>query len=624
MSFYGDSAIYKAASGEKSFITNAQGINYSLEMDDASFNDQTYDIRGVAYCELGPGNIINTPSNVISGIKDTYNPRLFGSPEPGNGILGVGDDIRLNFNETIAAGLLTPSDFRVTGIRNGAQGDHSVSVNLDGVSNYLFTEFDKNLSGRNITAAMWVLPDDIKEGTLFSQGNINESMELGFTPDNHMKVIIGKKKIISDSPLEYQQSNWAHAALVYDAEDSTVSAFYNFKEVIHKVSVSNYSGVGPFEIGRSISTEADYFAGKIHGVQIWTKDLSSIQLQINSLTRLSGAEDGLLGYYPLTEGKGNIAFDEAHGNNATILGNWSTPQGKSLEVNGTGYLKMETDVSPITSGMDYTIGIWFKGEPDKQCSAGLHGKGDGSDPAGGSKKSFFLGFENGLLTFGNNGFKVQTDGNYLDNNWHHVAVAVNRTSATGQLFVDGILKKYFNTQALGGIAAAYTYLGARGWYDSTDLVNPQFDRYFKGRIDEFRIWNTYLNETFIKANSNTRLKGDELGLMVYYPFEKYFEFQNNKEMGFTLSDMKLQDDPMVRIPDATAVNAIESNDMAPVKDRGPVDNLNFDFVVNNDALIINMLEPRQAIDKTIVTFQAKNVQDVNGNSLVSQSPDGLY
>ena len=618
MSFYGDSAIYKAASGEKAFITNAQGINYTLEMDDASYNDQMYDIRGVAYCELSPGNLINTPSNVISGIKDTYNPRLFGSPEPGNGILGVGDDIRLNFNETIAAGLLTPSDFRVTGIRNGAQGDHSVSVDLDGVSNYLFTEFDKNLSGRNITAAMWVLPDNIREGTLFSQGNINESMELGFTADNHMKVIVGKKKITSDSPLEYHQGNWAHAALVYDAEDSTVSAFYNFKEVIHKVSVSSYNGVGPFELGRSISKEGDFFAGKMHGVQIWTQDLSSIQLQINSLTRLSGAEDGLLGYYPLTEGKGNIAFDEAHANNATLVGNWSTPAGKSLEMNGTGYLKIATGVSPITSGMDYTIGLWFKGEPGQTDAAlASNGKGDGSDPAGGSKKSFSLGFENGLLTFVNNGFKVQADGNYLDNNWHHVAIAVNRTSATGQLFVDGILKKYFNTQALGGIAAAYTYLGARAWFDSTDLVNPHFDRNFKGEVDEFRIWNTYLNEAFITANSNTRLKGDELGLMVYYPFEKYFEFQNNKEMGFTLSDMKLQEDPKVKVPDATAVNVIESNDMAPIKDRGPVDNLNFDFVVNNDALIINMLEPRQAIDKTIVTFQAKNVQDVNGNSLVS-------
>jgi hypothetical protein len=619
-SYYADSVEYKAAQGSKAMITNPQEINYNLEMDDATFNDQKYDIRGVVFCELSPGQLINTSSNVISGIKDTYNPRLFGSPEPANGILGIGDNVRLNFNEPIAAGLLIPPDFQVTGIRNGAQGDHSVSVKLDGVSNYLATGFHKNLAGRNISAAMWVLPNNKANGTIFSQGNINESMELAFTADNYMAVTIGKKRVLSTSPLEYRQDSWAHAALVYNAADSTVSAFYNFKEVIHKVSVANYGGVGPFEMGRSISKQGDFFAGKMHGIQIWTQNLSATQLQINSLNRLSGAEDGLLGYYPLTEGKGIIAFDEAHGNNATLTGNWSTPAGKALAFNGNAYLKMSTGTTPITQGMDYTLGLWFKAQPGQtDATLASNGKDNSTDPQSAVlKQSFFLGFESGLLTFENNGFKVQAEGNYLDNNWHNVTIAVNRNAATGQLFVDGTLAKYFNTQALGSIAAASTYLGARARYDTVNYETPQnFDRYFKGQLDEFRIWNTYLNQAFINENSNTRLKGDELGLMAYYPFEKYFEFQNNKEMGFTLKDMKLQQSPNVIIPDAIAKNATESNDMAPIKDRGPVDNLNFDFVVNNDALIINLLEPKQAIDKTIITFQAKNVQDMNGNALVS-------
>src|SRR3546814_16189809 len=90
-----------------SFIINPQEILYNLEMDDASFNDQGYDIRAVSICKLGPDDFITTPSPVISGLKDTYSPRLFGSAQPANGVLGVSDEIRLNFNETIAAGLLT-------------------------------------------------------------------------------------------------------------------------------------------------------------------------------------------------------------------------------------------------------------------------------------------------------------------------------------------------------------------------------------------------------------------------------------------------------------------------------------------------------------------------------------
>lgn len=619
MSFYADSTKYNDAQGEKQFITNAQEIQYNLVMDDASFNDQGYDVRAVSVCHLGPGNDITTPSNVVSGIKDTYAPRLFGSPEPANGVLGVGDDIRLNFNEPIAAGLITPADFQVTGIRNGAQGDHSVSAQLDGKSNYIETEFGKNMSGRDITAEMWVLPDDIENGTVFSQGNLNESMELAFTSDNHLQVIVGTKKITSDKTLNYQKGNWAHVALVYNAEDSTVSAFYNFEAVIQNVSVPAYHGNGVFDFGRSISQQGNFFAGKMHEARVWTHDLTGTTLQVNSLTRFSGAEDGLLAYYPMTEGKGSTIFDQAHGNNATLNGLWSTPPGKAIQLDGNGYVKISTGTAPITSGMDYTIGLWFKGAPGQSdATLASNGKGDGTDPGSAASANLFsLGFENGLLTFKNNGFKVQADGNYLDNHWHHVAVAVNRTAATARLFVDGDLQKFFNTQNLGGIAGAYTYLGARAYYTDTDAVSPVIDRNFKGEIDEFRVWNTYLSQSLITGNSNVRLNGDELGLMAYYPFEKYYEFQGQKELDTTLADQKIQDDPKVKVPDAIAVHAELTDDMAPIKDRGPVNNLNFDFVVNNDALIINLLEPKQAIDKTIVTLQAKDIRDVQGNPLLS-------
>ena len=68
-----------------------------------------------------------------------YNPRLFGSPQPADGILTIEDDIRLNFNEQIADGLLTKNNFQVQGIRNGAQTDHSVSVHFDGINDYMDT-----------------------------------------------------------------------------------------------------------------------------------------------------------------------------------------------------------------------------------------------------------------------------------------------------------------------------------------------------------------------------------------------------------------------------------------------------------------------------------------------------
>ena len=616
MNFYADPVKLNEAQGEKQLITNAQGINYNFVMDDGSFNDQNYDIQAVSFCKVG-ATFITTESNLISGIKDTYNPRLFGTPQPADGILNVNDDVRLNFNETIAGGLLNNSDFRVTGIRNGVKGNHEVSVKFDGVGNYQATEFEKSFTGKNITAEMWILPAAQANQTLFSHGNTIESLELALTTDNKMQLTIGGTVIKSTSAYDYRPGEWAHVAMVYNDKSRTVSAYYNFVGMINAVPVPAYGGTGRIEYGRSISKQNSYFSGKMHEARIWADTLNSIKLQVNSLSMLSGSENSLIAYYPMNEGKGKVIFDKAHGSNAALNGLWSTPAGKAISLNGNGYVKLNTSFAPVISTMDYTMEMWFKGDAT-QANATLasNGRGDGTE-FGGSLNLFNLGFDAGLLTFQNNGFKIQATGNYLDNNWHHVAIAVNRNSGAAQILLDGALNQFFDAKEIGGIAAATTCLGARTWYSIDATTEPKYDRFFTGYIDEFRIWNTYMNQTLVAKNNNVRLMGNELGLMAYYPFETYEMFQGNVGLYYSLKDAKVQEVANTFVPDATVLNAIASDQAAPMKDHGPVANLQFDFVVNNDALVVNVQEPKQSIDKTVITFQAKNVRDLNGNKIIS-------
>ena len=614
--FYSDPTKLAAAQGEKQLITNAAAINYSFVLDDGSFNDQNYEIQAVSFCKVG-ADYVTTESNLISGIKDTYNPRLFGTPQPADGVLNVNDDVRLNFNETIAAGLLTNSDFQVTGIRNGVKGDHTVSVRLDGVGNYLATEFEKSFTGKNITAEMWILPSRQANQTLFSHGDQAESLELALTTDNKIQVTAGGSVIISAAPYNYRPNEWAHVALVYNDKSRTVSAFYNFIEIIHAAAVSPYNGMGHIEYGRSIKKANSYFSGKMHEARIWSDTLNSIKLQINSLSMLSGAENGLIAYYPMSEGKGVVAFDKAHGAHAALNGLWSTPEGKSINLAGNSFVKLNTSFAPVLAGMDYTMEMWFKGDAAQaNTTLASNGKGDGLE-FDGSLNLFSLGFEGGLLTYWNNAFKAQATGNYLDNKWHHVAVTVNRSSGSAQMLVDAVLNQFFDAVNLGGITAATTVLGARTWY-SNDAPNvPKYDRYFTGNIDEFRLWNTYLNQTLVSRTNNVRLMGNELGLMAYYPFETYEIFQGVPGLYFSLKDAKVQEVANTFVPDAIAPAIAASNEAAPMKDAGPVGNFRFDFVVNNDALIINVQEPHQSIDKTIITFKSKNVRDMNGNKILS-------
>lgn len=621
MSYYDDETLYDQAvkngmNAEMIKAADAGCIKYRWFMDDQQ--DQRYDLRTVGTSMINNEEVYNY-SAVHTGIKDMYNPRLFGSAQPANGVLTVNDEVMLRFNEPIADGLLTDNNFSVTGVRNGAQTDHSVSVRLDGKNDVLVSEFQRNWSGKNLTIEMWTLADKAQDAVLFSQGNANSAIELATTSDNRLKVKVAEKTIVSDKAFDYEQGTWAHVALVYNNEGN-VSAYYNYEQLISAAEVGEYNGEGAYVFGAGVDGSG-HFAGRMHGARIWDKVMTPARLQTNSLTMLSGAESNLIAYYPMSEAKGSVLADKAHGANLEMRGGeWANPEGRAAAFNGKDqYVKLSSGSSCVVdSSMDYTIETWFKADEAQQTATIIsNGRGDGEE-MGGSLNLFALNLEEGRLVFHNNGVRVACDGSFADNDWHHVAVAVNRTSGRGQIYVDGKLNTYFEAADLGGIAAAYIHLGARVWTPADNLQQETADNFFKGEIDEVRVWNLYKSETLVENGNSNRLDGTEKGLLAYYPFETYIEWQGVKELQFSLMDQKQQADPTQKVPDAVAVGGdVETKASAPVKAKGPESKLLYDFVVNNDALIINLKEPYERIEKTIVKFTVDGVRDKNGNEILS-------
>lgn len=621
MSYYDDETLYDQAvkngmNAEMIKAADAGCIKYRWFMDDQQ--DQRYDLRTVGTSMINNEEVYNY-SAVHTGIKDMYNPRLFGSAQPANGVLTVNDEVMLRFNEPIADGLLTDNNFSVTGVRNGAQTDHSVSVRLDGKNDVLVSEFQRNWSGKNLTIEMWTLADKAQDAVLFSQGNANSAIELATTSDNRLKVKVADKTIVSDKAFDYEQGTWAHVALVYNNEGN-VSAYYNYEQLISAAEVGEYNGEGAYVFGASVDGSG-HFAGRMHGARIWDKVMTPARLQTNSLTMLSGAESNLIAYYPMSEAKGSVLADKAHGANLEMRGGeWANPEGRAVAFNGKDqYVKLSSGSSCVVdSSMDYTIETWFKADEAQQTATIIsNGRGDGEE-MGGSLNLFALNLEEGRLVFHNNGVRVACDGSFADNDWHHVTVAVNRTSGRGQIYVDGKLNTYFEAADLGGIAAAYIHLGARVWTPADNLQQEKADNFFKGEIDEVRVWNLYKSETLVENGNSNRLDGTEKGLLAYYPFETYIEWQGVKELQFSLMDQKQQADPTQKVPDAVVVgDDVETKTSAPVKAKGPESKLLYDFVVNNDALIINLKEPYERIEKTIVKFTVDGVRDKNGNEILS-------
>ncbi|GHT64641.1 hypothetical protein AGMMS50239_22700 [Bacteroidia bacterium] len=625
MSYYNDTTLYNAAldnglNAEMILASYAGTIPYRFVMDD--MQDQYYDLRAVSVCVINNEEVRNE-SEVRSGLKDTYLPRLFGSPQPANGILTINDDIRLNFNELIAEGLLTRHNFQVQGVRNGSVSDHSVSVDFDGTSDYLETEFEKSLEGKDFTIELWIQTDRDQNATLFSHGNANESLEVLLTADRHLKVNIGTSEYTSQDAVAFDAGSWAHVAVVYEAS-GYLTAYYNYYPVIDRTRANAYNASGNIVLGKSIRGNSNPFRGKMHNVLVWEKALDRSEIQLNSLTQLSGLEAGLMAYYPMNEGKGSFAQDKARG--ATLLMNgckWALPDGYAVLTNGSSeYLKLSSASSAILKDMDFTIEFWFKGAPgQKNATLFSNGRGDGQQENG-SDYLFNIGFdENGKLAFTNNSVKTVATGDYLDNNWHHFAIGVSRAIGRAQIYMDGKLNTFVDASAVGGISSPDMFIGARGWYDANDAANLKVDNYFNGQFDDLRFWELYKNESLVSENNNVKLTGTELGLIHYYPFDKYIEFQGNQFLEFSDKDMRIASGPNPEIDSLIVVGStsslVQTKDIAPLKDATKVENLEFDWVTNSDALIINLLEPEYKVAKTIVTFTVTDVRDVNGNSIAS-------
>ncbi len=607
-SFFTDTAYYKEASGTKAFI---EGPTITTRFFGAE--DQNYDIRAVTFSKVG-NEFVTKESPVITGVKDTKRPVVFGNIEPADGVLGVEDEIRLTFNETIAEGYMTEvKNFRVTGTRNGSNGDHSTALTFDGRNSYLETQVTRNLEAKDVTVEMWINPSASgQDMTLFSHGDATNALELTLAKDNTLKVRIGELEY-SSRGLNVKLDEWQHVAMTYQAANQQLSVYFSGQEVVTGVQTVPYSGIGPMRFGRSLKG-GNYFAGQMHEARVWTKVVEMTDLIANSLRIYTGREAGLLAYYRMNEGKGDMAMDKSQGATAYMYGAiWSTQDGKSLSFNGKDAIAVvNSSRVAITGSSDYTLEFWFKAAADQKEDAALvaNGKGVGEENNGNTNK-VFVGFVDNELLFRNNGYEQKVAGNFRDGAWHHFVLAVNRTAGNAQIFMDGVLNSYFDASNVGGFSATQLYAGARRWTEAEQMVNHT-DMHLDGAIDELRIWNMALPASTVSNNYNISPEGTEMGLMMYLPFSKYITNSANiQELVYSGDDL-VTDSTLV-----TLEKAVATSEVPPVCKKAPETSIPFTFVVNKDALVINLMDTPEAIEKTTVNFTVKDVSDLNGNLMES-------
>ncbi|MEN9655148.1 MAG: hypothetical protein RL311_56, partial [Bacteroidota bacterium] len=113
------------------------------------------------------------------------------------------------------------------------------------------------------------------------------------------------------------------------------------------------------------------------------------------------------------------------------------------------------------------------------------------------------------------------------NEWHHIAGVFDGSSL--KIYIDGVLN---NSVAASGnitpssVTAIKVAIGCKYTYSSPS-------EFFKGNIDEARIWNLARTATQIRQSFMSQLQGDESGLVGYYNFNQGIAGGNNASITAT-------------------------------------------------------------------------------------------
>ena len=628
-SYYSEDSLFQKGAGTKAMLTGSTQTHAFYG--DSDPVELKYDLRAVTYSRLG-NDFVTNASPVFSGIKDTRRPQIFGSPQPANGILGVGDDLKLVFSEDINANkLLATNNFKVTGLPNNSVIGTSTYLLLPGGSDsYLETEKEYNPSNDSFTIDMMVRLDaSCKNCTLFEQnynGNSGTGVSIEINFINDVPYLLVQVKDISSQQTTSAKlvdiySNFQRIIVVYDHELKKVSIYQNNNLLKSQELYKLVTGVkrnGKMRFGR-------YFKGNMLETRVWSKALTQDEIEKTAGKTLYGNEVDLVAYYPMNEGYGNRLEDNARDYHLTVQkATWVTPEGTSLRLSGETYeCALNRAMFERTSEeKSYTLALWFNAKSKKNFPIMASGYGLKDETYANEK--LFIGVKNEKLTISCDTTSIIMNKSYADNEWHQLTFVVDRSANVASAYVDGELAGQAQAVGFGKLyGAAPFYLGRLVTSNQLETLSPM-----EGYIDEITLWDMALPRNVVKQRMNESRQGTEPGLLAYVPFGEHvkqntgsgtmLEFSTKyffnkwdtelkkvvKESGDTFSESTKVTTTM-----KSAVSG------APVKEMGAVRDLRFDFVTKDNEMIIDLKELPKDIDRTTVNITAMGIEDMNGNEM---------
>ena len=594
-------------------------LNYVVDLRSTNFSDKTYVFRAVTVCDQG-GVEVNNESDEITIIRDMARPQLIATPSPASGILTSSDDLLITFNEDIQGSILRqPDNFDVVGVLNESEVSHDVALSLTG-ENAAKTESTMELSGKSFAASMWV--NYSSDGTLLMHGTADNNFTVAIEGGKLAVSVAGEKLTTTES---LPTNKWLYLNVAYDAEAETVSAGYAMDAstviIMNNRAAKAYEGNGPLTIGGNNLT------AKVQELSIWNSARTMAQAQSTMYTTKSQYTSGLIGYWQLNEGHGDVATDRARSRNLTLPSQnawWINGANYALVLNGTKVPAVNISSLNTTDGEDYLVETWFKANEQQdgvvtvmstpKMDLRLNGEG---------KMDIVLNGDNTAAGYANNPSTLVYDKDLRDGQWHHVALNVLKsTNGSGIIYVDGQQRKQIAASDMPELFGESLMLGGRRVEKSYGVYN--YAQLMKGAVDEVRIWKGRRTADVIKNNMYVRAKADEAGLVAYYPLEKNTRDAYNQIVATgTFNDVVTAGSASPAVLSfygtnggsvSSASSDLSTVNTAALKQMPKMENVRFSFVASERQIKVNLEEQPAKVEGCNISITVKNVMDMNNNT----------
>ncbi len=597
-------------------------------------DDGLYELQAQTFGVYGKEEV-TFQSNIIEVTQDTHGPKILGMVSPENGQLTWlnRNNMHLRFNEQLNGNAISQSENIIIegGMNNVVANPNSsypdVAVQLNGDS--IQTEALYDLADSDYAFDMWFYRQG--DGNIISLGTGNNLLSLSTHDGGKLRARVGGKDDVFETDSVLPENKWMYMALSYkrktaDDSQNRISMLYATAETDEPRYIGRNKPANDLGGHGKLSVGGDGMKGMISKLRIWNSDVTAQDLYRDRNKLRAPNTPGLVGYWKMDEAHGTQINDCARSRHMLMQSEswYVNNENLAAHMDGTETSAMKIDITTFqpTKTDNFAYEMWFRGTlTDNKASATLMSVGntDGGKTA--------IGFDNGkmILALSNDSITLSSK-NYLDGNWHHLALNVRRgTSAIA--YMDGEAVKVLPESSVPGISSHYLMVGAE---QTTLNAQPSTLNCFKGDVDDIRIWNAAFDGQLIRERMYERMQTGYPGLEGYFPMEDIHRNQQGTVIGeFSLDNFGETDSRLQVVRDSVIVNgtkvpAITRADNAPALKPGSsklrMANTDYDFTVSADEIYFTFPETTLTLmDGNDFVATVSNIRDEHGNKSVPVS-----